>query len=336
VEDQGVRIFIETDSQGNEYLYATTRLTNKNWLLVVRQEKADAFKALSTAANMIILISLLGGAIIIGVAFYLTDRIVARIQRTDREKNQLNEQLIRAHRLSELGEMAAGFAHEINNPLQVMKSEQALIETIISELKASGQLPESDDLTDVEDSIRQISLQIDRCSKITHAILRFGRKSEAAVQDFDIQQFIPEIIEMVAKKARVDGIAIHQDIQNGPLSIHGDPSQLQQVLLNLFNNAMDAIIERHGTAGGELSVISTPADNNRVRILVRDNGCGISAENLDKVFSPFFTTKPVGKGTGLGLSVCYGIIQNLGGHMTVESTPGEGTTFVIELPAIPT
>jgi two-component system NtrC family sensor kinase len=336
VEDLGVRIFIETDSQGDEYLYATTRLSNKNWLLVVRQEKADAFKALSTAANMIILISLLGGAIIIGVAFYLTDRIVARVQRTDREKNQLNEQLIRAHRLSELGEMAAGFAHEINNPLQVMKSEQALIETIMSELKASGQLQESDDLKDVEDSIRQISLQIDRCSKITHAILRFGRKSEEAVQDFDIQGFIPEIIEMVAKKASVEGIALHQEIQDGPLLIHGDPSQLQQVLLNLFNNAMDAIIERHGTMGGELSVISAPVDNNRVRILVRDNGCGISAENLDKVFSPFFTTKPVGKGTGLGLSVCYGIIQNLGGRMTVESKPGEGTTFVIDLPAIPT
>ncbi len=335
VGDQGVKIFIETGSGGDQYLYATTRLTQKNWLLVVRQEKADAFKALSTAANMIILISLLGGAIIVGVAFYLTDRIVARIQQTDREKNQLNEQLIRAHRLSELGEMAAGFAHEINNPLQVMKSEQALIETIMSDLKASGQLQESDDLKDVEDSIRQISLQIARCSKITHAILRFGRKSEDAVQNFDIQKFIPEIIEMVAKKASVEGIAIHQNIQNGPLYIHGDPSQLQQVLLNLFNNAMDAIIERHGTIGGELTVISETGDNGRVRMLVKDNGCGISADNLDKVFSPFFTTKPVGKGTGLGLSVCYGIVQNLGGTMTVESKPGEGTTFLIELPAIP-
>jgi two-component system, NtrC family, sensor kinase len=335
VDDQGVRIFIETDSQGDTYLYATTRLTNKNWLLVVRQEKADAFKGLRTAADIIILVSMLGGLVILAVALILTDRIVARMQLTDREKNQLNEQLIRAHRLSELGEMAAGFAHEINNPLQVMKSEQALIETIMSDLKASGQLPESDDLKDVEDSIRQISLQIDRCSKITHAILRFGRKSEDAVQDFDIQGFIPEVIEMVAKKASVEGIAIQQEIQGGPLFIHGDPSQLQQVLLNLFNNAMDAILERHGTMGGELRVISAPTDNGRVRMLVRDNGCGISAENLDKVFSPFFTTKPVGKGTGLGLSVCYGIIQNLGGHMTVESTPGEGTTFVIELPAIP-
>ena len=332
VEDQGVRIFIENDLQGDTYLYATTRLTNKNWLLVVRQEKADAFKALSAATHLILLISLLGGAVIVAVAFYLTDRIVARMQQTDREKNQLNEQLIRAHRLSELGEMAAGFAHEINNPLQVMKSEQALIETIIADLKAAGQLPESEDLKDLEDSISQISLQIERCSKITHAILRFGRKSEDAVQDFDIQGFIPEVIEMVAKKASVEGIAVRQEIQGGPLFIHGDPSQLQQVLLNLFNNAMDAIIARHGAMGGELTVNSASTGNGRVRITVTDNGCGISAENLDKIFSPFFTTKPVGKGTGLGLSVCYGIVQNLGGTMTVQSAPGEGATFVIDLP----
>jgi two-component system, NtrC family, sensor kinase len=332
VEDQGVRIFIESDLQGDTYLYATTRLTNKNWLLVVRQEKADAFKDLRTASDIIMLISLLGGAVIVAVALMLTDRIVARMQQTDREKNQLNEQLIRAHRLSELGEMAAGFAHEINNPLQVMKSEQALIETIIADLKAAGQLPESEDLKDMEDSISQISLQIERCSKITHAILRFGRKSEDAVQDFDIQGFIPEVVEMVAKKASVEGIAIHQEIQGGPLFIHGDPSQLQQVLLNLFNNAMDAIIARHGAMGGELTINTASTGNGRVRIAVTDNGCGISAENLDKIFSPFFTTKPVGKGTGLGLSVCYGIIQNLGGTMTVQSAPGEGATFVIDLP----
>ena len=162
--------------------------------------------------------------------------------------------------------------------------------------------------------------------------MRFGRKSEDAVQDFDIQGFIPEVVEMVAKKASVEGIAIHQEIQGGPLFIHGDPSQLQQVLLNLFNNAMDAIIARHGAMGGELTVNTASTGNGRVRITVTDNGCGISAENLDKIFSPFFTTKPVGKGTGLGLSVCYGIIQNLGGTMTVQSAPGEGATFVIDLP----
>ena len=102
--------------------------------------------------------------------------------------------------------------------------------------------------------------------------------------------------------------------------------------MNLFNNAMDAIIARHGTMGGELTVSSAPTGNGRVRITVADNGCGIDAENLDKIFSPFFTTKPVGKGTGLGLSVCYGIIQNLKGAMTVQSAPGEGATFVIDLP----
>ena len=111
-----------------------------------------------------------------------------------------------------------------------------------------------------------------------------------------------------------------------------DPSQLQQVLLNLLNNAIDAITERHGCEGGELSIQAGPDTNGRVKISVRDNGAGISPENLKKIFSPFFTTKPPGKGTGLGLYVCYGIIEGMGGAMEVESQRGVGTTFVVSLP----
>jgi two-component system NtrC family sensor kinase len=109
---------------------------------------------------------------------------------------------------------------------------------------------------------------------------------------------------------------------------------LQQVLVNLFNNAMDAILQHHGTSGGKLIVSAGPKENNTVEILVKDNGGGISPENLNKIFSPFFTTKPVGKGTGLGLSICYGIIDNMRGTMEAGSEVGVGTTFAIRLPAM--
>ena len=114
----------------------------------------------------------------------------------------------------------------------------------------------------------------------------------------------------------------------------GDASQFQQVMLNLFNNAMDAIAERHGSAGGVLAISSFQKNETQLSIIIRDNGAGISPDNMDKIFRPFFTTKPVGKGTGLGLSVCYGIIESFGGTMEVVSEANVGTTFVIGLPIV--
>jgi two-component system, NtrC family, sensor kinase len=328
-----IRTFVKKDSKGEAYLYATTWLKDKNWMLVVRQEEADAFRALRSASYMIIFVSLIGGGVIVAVAFYLTGHIIRRMERIDLEKDRLGRQLVRATQLAELGQMAAGFAHEINNPLQIMKSEQTLIDTIFSDMKGRGELKESEDLREVEDSMAQIKLQIDRCAKITQAILKFGRRSEGTAKDVDLVGFIPEVTAMIAKKASVSGITLKEDIEENTPNVHVDPSQLHQVLLNLFNNAIDAIGERHGSEGGELIISAGPDENGKIRISVKDNGCGISPEEIKKVFTPFFTTKPVGQGTGLGLSVCLGIIDSMGGVMEVSSEKGAGTTFTIRLPA---
>jgi two-component system NtrC family sensor kinase len=331
--DTGIETFIKKDIKGEKYLYTTTWLQNKKWLLVVKQEKADAFKALTSAAYLIIFIMLVGVSAISVLAFYLTNRIVGRMEKMDVEKDRLNQQLIGASRLAELGEMSAGFAHEINNPLQIIKSEQSLIEMTLEDMKEAGQLKESDSLAELEDSMDQIKLQISRCAEITQAILKFGRQDEPKPQIIYLTNFIPEITSMVAQKATVHGISIEQDIAENTYPIHGDPTQLQQVLVNLFNNAMDAILDRHGTSGGKLIIKAGPKQNNSVEIVVKDNGGGISPENLDKIFSPFFSTKAVGKGTGLGLSICYGIIDNMRGSMEASSEVGVGTTFTIVLPA---
>ncbi|MBW1900997.1 MAG: sensor histidine kinase [Deltaproteobacteria bacterium] len=329
----GIRAFIDSDANDEPFLYATTWLKDNSWLLVVRQEKADAFKALRQASYLIFLISILGGATIVAVAFFLTDRIIRRMERMDQEKDQLGEQLIRAGRLAEIGEMASGFAHEINNPLQIIKSEYALIEIILSDLKEKGEIKESEDLAELEDSINQIKVQVERCADITQAILQFGRKGEPVAKDIDLRAFIPEVAGMVANKAGVHGIAIKQEISDQISDIHGDLRHIQQILVNLLNNAIDATIARHGSSGGEILIESGPAENGHVEIKIRDNGSGISSENLKKIFTPFFTTKPVGKGTGLGLSVCYGIIDKMGGSMTVDSRENIGTTFTIRLPS---
>ena len=329
----GIKTFIEKDSRGDAYLYATTWLTEKDWLLVVRQEKADAFRFLRSAAYLIVLVTIIGGAAIVGLAFLLTDRIVRRMERLDTEREQLGGQLIRASGLAELGEMATGFAHEINNPLQVIKSEQALIDSIILEMKEKGEWKPSESLSELEDSMQQIDLQISRCAGITQAILKFGRQSEPKVEDIALQDYIPEVTHMVEQKAVVHGIALKQQVSEDTPKVHADRGQLQQVLLNLYNNAIDAILTRHGAEGGELVVGAKAKENGKVEIFVRDNGTGINPEDQKKIFSPFFTTKPVGKGTGLGLSVCYGIVDRMGGIMEVQSEKGVGTTFTVILPA---
>jgi two-component system, NtrC family, sensor kinase len=333
-EGAEISTFIHRHEDQEPFLYATAWLKNGDWLLVVRQEEQDAFSALRSARFLILLICLVGGGCIIVGAFTLTGAVVSKMEETDAEKTLLSNQLIGASRLAELGEMAAGFAHEINNPLQIMSTEVSLIRVLQAEMVEAGELRTGESYEQIADSIDQIKTQIDRCSRITASILKFGRQSEVQPEELNLSTAIPEIIQMVQKKAEVHGIAVERRLPEGPIRVTADPSRLQQVMLNLLNNAMDAIIEARGSTGGAIFVSLATADNGTAAISVRDNGSGISAENMEKIFSPFFTTKPVGKGTGLGLSVCYGIVQQMGGLMEVSSTVGKGTTFSISLPTI--
>jgi two-component system NtrC family sensor kinase len=333
-DDQDIRTFIHQQDQAEPFLYATTWLKDHNWILVIRQEKADAFMALEKARMPILLITLVGAGCIIAAAFTLTSAIVRKMERTDAEKALLGQQLIGASRLAELGEMAAGFAHEINNPLQIISSELSLIRVLQTEMVESGEIKPGDTVDQVNDSIDQIKTQIGRCSRITAAILKFGRQGETRQEDLDLAVVVPEIVQMVTKKAEVHGIHLDRRMPDTPIRVNADASRLQQVLLNLLNNAMDAIIDQQGTAGGVIAVTLKKNDHSQAMISVQDNGTGISPENMEKIFSPFFTTKPVGKGTGLGLSVCYGIIQQMGGKMEVDSQMGKGTTFSITLPVL--
>ena len=329
-----LQTFVNIDSAKNKYLYATTWLKNREWVLVVRQEKKDAYKSLYSALYISLIIIILGGAIIVVIAIYTTERILKMIQKLGMEKESLGNQLIRATQLAEIGEMAAGFAHEINNPLQIIKSEYTLIDTLMDDVFGKDEIEKNEDILDIEDSLDQIKLQVNRCSEITHAILKFGRKNETKEQLLRPYIVIPEIINMIEKKAVVNGIEIIKNISEQAPGFIGDPSQFQQVMLNLFNNAMDAVTDRHGSSGGKLTIAASKKNENQVEIKITDNGVGISPENIEKIFSPFFTTKPVGKGTGLGLSVCYGIIESFGGTMEVMSEQNVGTTFVISLPVI--
>ena len=340
--ENGIRTFMMSDALGDTYLYAATWLKDRDWLMVVRQEKRDAYRQLYTAAWLSLVITIVGGAGIVMLAVLTTHRILRNIEQLGMEKENLGHQLIRATQLAEIGEMATGFAHEINNPLQIIKGEHALIDTLMEDITGDDKQQKAVSLADIRESLDQIQLQVNRCSDITHAILKFGRKNDVTLERILPAVTVPEILRMVEKKIQVSGIELVRRISETAPAFMGSPSQFQQVILNLVNNAIDAIAERHGAMGGRLSIeVGGGEDKDRdasggtadtVRISISDNGSGISQDNLEKIFSPFFTTKPVGKGTGLGLSVCYGIIQSFGGTMRVNSQTNTGTTFVVELP----
>ncbi len=335
---QGVRSFIARDTRGVTQVYATLWVKDGAWLLVVRQEKNDAFHLLRRALLLIVIVMTLGGTGLVVLAFYITGRVVRRIEKTDAEKGRLSDQLIRAGRYAELGEMATGFAHEINNPLQIMKSEQSLLNILVDDLDPEKNKPTDDEtratLLDVRDSLSQIGLQIGRCSKITASILKFGRQEEKEFKTLDVREFMHEIVQMVDKKAQVHAITIVRDIPDRPLLVNADPAQLQQVFLNLINNAMDSVTQAHGAHGGRLiiGIRENPAEK-MIEISVEDNGTGVPHDLAEKIFAPFFTTKPVGKGTGLGLSVCLGIISDMGGSIKVRNLETSGARFTVELPA---
>jgi len=314
-----------------EYICAVAPIKGTLWLLVVRQKTSEAFAEFDWAARTIALVSLAGGIFIVSLAILVSSRVVAILRSKEAERREMENHLLRAARLAELGEMSAGFAHEINNPLQVMKSEIALMEMNAAALKEDQPLEEADK-KELQSSLEQVNFQIDRCAAITRSILKFGRYPGPENTAVDLHVYLPEVTLMMQRKAKVSGVDFSLIIPAEIPRVMADPGQLQQVLVNVLNNALQAIEERHGFEGGVLrvSVSRTPPD--LVQIEVEDNGSGMSRDVLAKIFNPFFTTKAPGKGTGLGLSVCHAIMDGMGGGITAQSREGKGAVFTMTLP----
>ncbi len=325
--ESGIVTFVARDRSGTRYVNATGRLHPTDWLLVVRQETREAYAPLYRVWVIGIVIILAGGGLVVLMAFLLASGQARQLVLSEREKRQLGNQLIMAGKFAELGEMSVGIAHEINNPLQVMKAEQTLMTDLLGEVESV----EGVDKTSVgmiRDSIRQLGIQIDRCKQITQGLLSFARKNDAVLKTIDLASFIPEVLRMVEQKARLEGVRIQCDVDAELPELSSDPSQLQQVMLNLLNNALYALRKREN---GEIRITATREDGS-ANIAVADNGCGIDSKIMDKIFLPFFTTKPVGQGTGLGLSTIYGIVERLGGQILVKSEEDVGTVFTVRLP----
>lgn len=310
---------------GREFIYVMTPLKSGEWILAYQQDKADAFFKLRQARWLAIFIFTVGGFSILCAAFVLSKRMVQWIEGADREKEMMNEQVIEAGKLASLGELAAGIAHEINNPIAIMVEEAGWIEDLFSE----------EDLSSIKNheefmrALQQIRTQGERCKDITHKLLRCARRTDPAVDRLDLNDLLVDLVSVSEQRAKLSNVKIRKNFAPELPSLSASPSELQQVFLNLINNAIDAM-EPHG---GWLD-ITTRTDGKFVITDVTDTGHGIPKAILPRVFDPFFTTKPVGKGTGLGLSICLGIVEKMGGEISVNSASGIGTTFHVHLPLL--
>jgi len=313
---------------GKRYLYSAKSLKQIGWIMVVRQAAGDAYGHLIFAVIVAIIMIIGGGIVVFLMGYLLASGLVNKLNLADVEKQQMKTQLVIAGKLAEVGEMSTGLAHEINNPLQVMKSELTMINDIIPDVAEIFQKDNPENFRLLTDSVNQIGIQIDRCGKITQGLLKFARKTDGSMQQIEMQKFLPEVVRMVEQRAYLENIRIVQELNPDIPPIKSDLNQLQQVFLNLLNNAIYAL---KGREPAEIR-IQCSQQGEDITVSIADNGCGISPEDMEKIYLPFFTTKPVGQGTGLGLSTVYGIINGLGGELTVESEINSGTTFTVRLP----
>jgi two-component system, NtrC family, sensor kinase len=313
----------EIDFGGENFLYATSIVKLKKWVLVIREAPTEQLTPLLQARFLAALIALGGlGLIIIG-AYFTTRAMMQELQRMDRKKAASDEMAIQSSKMAALGKMAAGIAHEINNPLAVIGEKAGWMKDLLGMEDVAG----SENFQELMDAVNKIEYHVVRAKTVTHRLLGFARRMEPMVEGVNINEILDESIEFLKNEARYRNIEIQANYAPDLPLTTSDQSQLQQVFLNIINNGIDAIGKE-----GQIVINTGTTKNNEISIEINDNGPGIPKEVLQKIFDPFFTTKEVGKGTGLGLSISYSIIEKLGGRIMVASEEGKGTTFTIYLP----
>jgi signal transduction histidine kinase len=242
----------------------------------------------------------------------------------DVSRKRLQEMhLIQTEKMSSIGVLATGIAHEINNPLT---SVAGCAEALLRRFRDEPALKEDGRLDVFPHYLEVIIRESYRCKGIIDHLLNFGRKSDGFAVEVDMNVVLLEIVELLRHQPAYRQIQVTTDLQSGLPRVMGDPSGLRQVFMNLLINAHQAIA---GTGRVELA---TATDGTMVSIRVTDTGSGIAPDLLDRIWDPFFTTKEVGKGIGLGLALTYDIVKRHGGVIQVESRPGEGSQFTVLLP----
>jgi len=260
--------------------------------------------------------------LILIVVIWISTRMVSHVRFSDQKRMKILHEISYTNKMASIGRLAAGVSHEINNPLAIIGENAGIIMDILT--FGSG----ADKKDKIIKHLNSIINSVERCSKITHRLLGFAKRMEAKIENINVFSLVDEVVGFIQREAKIRNVNIHIDHENNIPDIESDRGQLQQVILNIINNALDAVPE-----GGFIKIKIEQISKAVIQVAVTDNGSGIPKSDLERIFEPFYTTKKE-TGTGLGLSITYGIMQKLGGTIDVKSKLDEGTTFFIMIPVI--
>jgi two-component system NtrC family sensor kinase len=315
-------VVFEEESPGTSPLiigYAYIEATP--FILMIVEKKAELLKPwyrtrvtlVGFAAASIIIVLF----VILAVATYLVDNMYE----ADQKRVTTLHQVEYSNKMATIGRLAAGVAHEINNPLAIINEKVGLIKDLLT---IKGQGAKDEKLITLVDSV---IASVERCATIARRLLRFSRSEEITSKPLDLKETIIEVLSFLGKEAEYRSIKVSVDVPESVSRIESDRSRLQEIFLNIINNAFAAVDD-----GGHLNISARAEDEKFLSVTFTDDGCGIPEEDLGRVFEPFFSTKANRGGTGLGLSITSGLVQELGGRIEVQSKVGEGTSFIAHLP----
>ena len=308
------------DENGRELLLVSSAIPGTPFVLMVVKPRDVVLRSWEELRGKMMAVFLVSVLVILATVITVSTRMVRRINLADLKREAALHNMEHANKLASVGRLAAGVAHEINNPMAIINEKAGLMLDLVATQK---EMPHRERFLQLTGAIIQ---SVERCSKITHRLLGFARRMDVSVEKVDVNEVIHEVVSFLEREAEHRNIELKINLADDLPRIESDHGQLQQVFLNILNNALDAI-----DSEGSVAVESFLADESTISVSIEDNGCGMSREVKAHVFEPFFTTRGA-EGTGLGLSITYGLVQRLGGTIDLISEEGIGTKFVVNLP----
>ncbi|MBU2511925.1 two-component sensor histidine kinase [bacterium] len=316
---QGAEVMEVVDGLGRNVVVALNSFNHHEFILVVVKPTSVVLKSWFKLKNQMIIVFIGGTALIIIMVISITNYLIKKIKDADEKRELAFRELENTQKLSSLGRLAAGVAHEINNPMAIIDQKAGLMDDLIK-LQA-----DFEGKVRFQELTKSILQSVKRCKDVTHRLLGFARRIEVAYENLDLNDTLKEVIGFLEKEALYRKIEIILKFADNLPIISSDKGQLQQVFLNILTNAFDAVEDE-----GRIIISTWDHDKDKVAVTISDNGCGMSEEIMTHIFEPFFTTKK-GYGTGLGLPITYGIIKKLGGELIAKSEEGVGATFTIHI-----
>ena len=315
------RVFNWVTEKGIPLVIGYRYITNTPFILMVVKQKTELLKSWDDTRKELIGFLIISAAFILFVILWGATYLVNRIFQSDQKLIVSLHQIEYANKMASIGRLAAGVAHEINNPLAIINEKAGLMKDLLLLKKEPAKNEMFNGLLD------SIITSVARCGRITKRLLGFARHMDVSIQSVNVGDIVREVLGFLNKEAEYRTIRVSIDVADDIPDIDTDAGKLQQIILNIINNAFAAMEDN-----GHLQVTAAMTGDNRIALTISDDGCGISEKDLKRVFEPFFSTKTGKGGTGLGLSITYGLVEQLEGTIDVKSEPNGGTVFTITLP----